>query len=266
MTALLTVAIAAAIGSVTIAYNSGAADDADHGSATYLLRFDGTDPRTLEASLNSARKWFGTSEVIGHRSPRPPGGDRGAEDCDEDDHREQCPRQAERVDAMVERGLEHREDREPEPETHDCPDHCANRADDGAVPQQHESKVLLRRTDRGEHAELAEPPLSNHREAGGGDERGQEQEDGAHGEHRQGAGRLVLRPRLGPGECGRGVRSAIEGLAEGVDRAFAGVNQNRDVVGRPRGRGRYQRELVTQLARVLDDADDRPPTAVERHG
>ena len=49
VTALLTVAVAAAIGSVTIAYNSGAADDAEHGSASHLLRFDGTRPQALEA-------------------------------------------------------------------------------------------------------------------------------------------------------------------------------------------------------------------------
>ena len=42
VTALLTVAVAAAIGSVTIAYNSDAADDAEHGSASHLLRFDGS--------------------------------------------------------------------------------------------------------------------------------------------------------------------------------------------------------------------------------
>jgi len=70
---LLTVAVAAAMGSVTIAYNSGAADDADHGSATYLLRFDGTDPRALEASLDAARDRFGKTEVIGHRSFAVPG-------------------------------------------------------------------------------------------------------------------------------------------------------------------------------------------------
>src|SRR6266511_3266432 len=73
VTALLTVAVAAAIGSVTIAYNSGAADDAKHGSASYLLRFDCTDQRTLGASLDSARDWFGTIDVIGHRSFAVPG-------------------------------------------------------------------------------------------------------------------------------------------------------------------------------------------------
>ena len=71
--ALLTVAVAAATGSVTIAYNSGSADDAEFGSASYLLRFDGTDPRALEAGLDSARKWFGTTEVIGYRSFAVPG-------------------------------------------------------------------------------------------------------------------------------------------------------------------------------------------------
>ena len=71
---LLTVAVAAAIGSVTIAYNSGAADDAEFGSATSLLRFDGTDPQALEAGLASAEESFGTTEVIGHRSAVVPGG------------------------------------------------------------------------------------------------------------------------------------------------------------------------------------------------
>jgi putative ABC transport system permease protein len=73
VTALLTVATAAAIASVTIAYNSGAADDAEFGSANHLLRFDGTDPGKLEAGLAAARERFGTTDVIGHRSLRVPG-------------------------------------------------------------------------------------------------------------------------------------------------------------------------------------------------
>ncbi len=71
---LLTVAVAAAVGSVTIVYNTAPADNAEHGSANYLLRFDGTHPRKLEAELASARRWFGTMEVIGHRSVLVPGG------------------------------------------------------------------------------------------------------------------------------------------------------------------------------------------------
>src|SRR5215207_7580055 len=71
--ALLSVAVAAAIASVTIAYNSGAADDAEFGSANHLLRFDGADPRKLEAGLAAARERFGTIEVIGHHSLRVPG-------------------------------------------------------------------------------------------------------------------------------------------------------------------------------------------------
>lgn len=71
--ALLTVAVAAAIGSITLVYNSGAADDAEHGSASHLLRFDGTDPRTLDAALDAARESFGTTEVIAHRSFAVPG-------------------------------------------------------------------------------------------------------------------------------------------------------------------------------------------------
>ena len=71
--ALLTVAVAAAIASVTIAYNSGSTDDAELGSADHLLRFDGADPGKLEAGLAAARERFGTIDVIGHRSLRVPG-------------------------------------------------------------------------------------------------------------------------------------------------------------------------------------------------
>ena len=72
--ALLTVAVAAAIASVTIAYNSGPTDDAEFGSASHLLRFDGADPRRLEAGLAAVEERFGTIEVIGHRSLAVPGG------------------------------------------------------------------------------------------------------------------------------------------------------------------------------------------------
>ena len=72
--ALLTVAVAAAIASVTIAYNSGAREDAEFGSASHLLRFDGADPRRLEASLAAVEERFGTIDVIGHRSLLVPGG------------------------------------------------------------------------------------------------------------------------------------------------------------------------------------------------
>src|SRR3954462_15283252 len=61
---LLTVAVAAAIGSVTIVYNTRPADDAAFGSANQLLRFDGTEPRKLAAGLASAKSAFGTTDVI----------------------------------------------------------------------------------------------------------------------------------------------------------------------------------------------------------
>jgi putative ABC transport system permease protein len=73
VTALLTVAVAAAIASVTIAYNSGSADDAEFGSANHLLRLDGADPGRLESNLEAARERFGTIDVIGHRSVPVPG-------------------------------------------------------------------------------------------------------------------------------------------------------------------------------------------------
>jgi putative ABC transport system permease protein len=74
VTALLTVAVAAAIGSVTVAYNSAPAEDAELGSAGHLLRFDGGDPRLLAAGLAAAKERLGTIDVIGHRSLTVPGG------------------------------------------------------------------------------------------------------------------------------------------------------------------------------------------------
>ena len=70
---LLTVAVAAAIGSITIAYNAVPADDGDFGSANQVLTFDSSDPRKLQAGLDSAKKSFGAIDVIGHRSVRVPG-------------------------------------------------------------------------------------------------------------------------------------------------------------------------------------------------
>jgi putative ABC transport system permease protein len=69
---LLTVAVAAAIGSITLVHNTGPVD-AEFGSANTVLEFDGADPRKLEAGLASARRWFGTTDVIGHRSVIVPG-------------------------------------------------------------------------------------------------------------------------------------------------------------------------------------------------
>jgi putative ABC transport system permease protein len=72
--ALLTVAVAAAVASVTIVYNSSPTDDAEFGSANHLVRLDGADPRRLQAGIAAVEERFGTVEVIGHRSLAVPGG------------------------------------------------------------------------------------------------------------------------------------------------------------------------------------------------
>jgi putative ABC transport system permease protein len=72
--ALLTLAVAAAIASVTVAYNASPTDDADFGSANHLVRLDGADPRRLQAGLAAVEERFGTVDVIGHRSLAVPGG------------------------------------------------------------------------------------------------------------------------------------------------------------------------------------------------
>ena len=65
--ALLTVAVAAAIGSITVAYNSAPAEDAEFGSAGQLLRFDGGDPRLLAAG--SRRRRGAARDDRRHRPP-----------------------------------------------------------------------------------------------------------------------------------------------------------------------------------------------------
>ena len=70
---LLAVAVAAAVASITMVYNTAPADNAEHGSATYRLEFDGSRPRALQAELAAAKRYFGTIDVIGHRSVPVPG-------------------------------------------------------------------------------------------------------------------------------------------------------------------------------------------------
>src|SRR5512133_2660433 len=70
---LLTVAVAAAIGSITLAYNSVPADNSDLGSANQVILLDGSDPQKFQAALDSAKQAFGTFDVIGHRSVSVPG-------------------------------------------------------------------------------------------------------------------------------------------------------------------------------------------------
>ena len=71
---LLTVAVAAAIGSITVVYNTSPAFDGEFGSASGLLYFDGSDPQALEVALASAEESFGTTDVIAHRKVPVPGG------------------------------------------------------------------------------------------------------------------------------------------------------------------------------------------------
>jgi putative ABC transport system permease protein len=72
--ALLTVAVAAAVGSITIVHNTGPEHNFEFGSATAVFEFEGSDPRKLQAGLALAKKSFGTIDVIAHRSVAVPGG------------------------------------------------------------------------------------------------------------------------------------------------------------------------------------------------
>jgi putative ABC transport system permease protein len=70
---LLTVAVGAAIGSITLLHNASVAVNSEFGSANVVLELDGTDARRLQAAVAVAKKQFGTIGVIGHRSVVVPG-------------------------------------------------------------------------------------------------------------------------------------------------------------------------------------------------
>jgi putative ABC transport system permease protein len=71
--ALLAVAVAAAVVSITIVDHIGPADDPELGSANTALNFDASDPRKLEAGLAAAKSSFGTIDITSHRSVTVPG-------------------------------------------------------------------------------------------------------------------------------------------------------------------------------------------------
>ena len=99
----------------------------------------------------------------------------------------------------------------------DRPAERGDRADEGAVGQEHEAEVLLRGADGGEHAQLPEPSLGDDREAGGGDQRGQEEEDGGDGEHRQRVCPLRVGDRVSVPREGRTGRWACESMKASTD-------------------------------------------------
>jgi hypothetical protein len=71
--------------------------------------------------------------------------------------------------------------------------------------------------------------------------------------------RMVVAPILDAREG----RVVTDGPEEGVDRLGARSDEDGYVVRRANGRRRDQRELITEAARVLDDADDGPALATE---
>ncbi|MBF9133288.1 FtsX-like permease family protein [Plantactinospora sp. S1510] len=71
--ALLTLAVMAAVGGVSAAYNVTASRDATFGTASHLLSYEGSDPAALQAALAAAEEFFGTVDVVGRRAAPIPG-------------------------------------------------------------------------------------------------------------------------------------------------------------------------------------------------
>jgi putative ABC transport system permease protein len=84
--ALLILTVAAAAFSVSAAYNVASLPGPQFGSASYLLQFGGTSPKTLAADIAAARKAFGTIQVIGRQLVPIPGSAQTVEFRAEDPH------------------------------------------------------------------------------------------------------------------------------------------------------------------------------------
>jgi putative ABC transport system permease protein len=63
--ALLTIAIAVMVVGTSAAYNlAPVAANAEFGSANYFIRFEGSDPQTVDSVLKAANEWFGQVDAI----------------------------------------------------------------------------------------------------------------------------------------------------------------------------------------------------------
>lgn len=70
---LLTVAVAGATFGISATWNLPTSSDATFGRADHLIRLPGGDAGALEARIAATRAWFGTVDVIEHRSVPVPG-------------------------------------------------------------------------------------------------------------------------------------------------------------------------------------------------
>jgi putative ABC transport system permease protein len=71
---LLTLAVAAAIGFASTAYNvAPVSANAEFGTANHWLGLNGDDPDAVQADVAATEAWFGTIDVIGHRDVSVPG-------------------------------------------------------------------------------------------------------------------------------------------------------------------------------------------------
>ena len=71
--ALLTVAVAATVSSVSAAYNLVPSADARFGTANHRLELERADRRPLDAGVAAVKAWFGTVDVIDRRAVPVPG-------------------------------------------------------------------------------------------------------------------------------------------------------------------------------------------------
>ena len=118
--------------------------------------------------------------------------------------------------------------------------------------------MLLGRTDSRHHSQLRQPTLSNHGEAGGSDQRHQEQDDRGHDEHDHRGDET-----LGHIASRRHLPISLTWRSEGLQLILTGIDQHRDEF-RACDCGRWQEdELIIEVARILDDSDDGTRTAVE---
>ena len=109
------------------------------------------------------------------------------------------------------------------------------------------------------HPELRKSPLGDDREARCRDERDEEQDERAHDEREHAREDILAVSRRARCSDAPGVA----GRTERVDARVARVDEHRDERGGRERRRRKQHELVAEVTRVLDCADDGPLHSVE---
>ena len=149
----------------------------------------------------------------------------------------------------------------PRAEPDDDAEDRGHHADGSAVGEHHELDAARRCADRREHPELPLPTLRDHRECCPGDQAHEQHGERGRDEHHECGGPEFAVMTFRHAEVP--VRVTLKEL---VEPAVVGADQEHDVVEAVGGVGCVERELVVEVERVPDDADNRGGAVAEFDG